>query len=122
MASPVIDSAWLSPPSEPLGRSFYVCLEEANPADILPVLEAPMSSVSDNSNIPKPPPLPCKMCRRAKYSRMPAGYSSVPKETKDTWDMLFKEGYDADVCIITEDGSCVPAHSNVLVSRAMELI
>ncbi|XVF84237.1 hypothetical protein PTKIN_Ptkin17bG0009600 [Pterospermum kingtungense] len=109
MASPAIDSAWLSSPSEPFCKSLNAYVEEANPADILPVLEAPMSSVSVNSNFPKPPPFPSKI-----YSKRPLGYSFVPKETKDTWDKLFKEGYDADVCVITEDGSYVLAHSNVL--------
>ncbi|OMO71244.1 Zinc finger, TAZ-type, partial [Corchorus capsularis] len=114
MASPAIESAWLSSPSEPLGRSFNVCVEEANPADILPVLEAPMSSVSDNRNNPKPPPLPSKMQTRTKFPRRSQECSFVPKETKDAWDKLFKEGYGADVCIITQDKSCVLAHSNVL--------
>ncbi|XVE84395.1 hypothetical protein DITRI_Ditri17bG0009100 [Diplodiscus trichospermus] len=114
MASPAIDSAWLSSSSEPCCKSLNVCIEEANPADILPVLEGPMSSVSDNSNIPKPPPLRSKMCTRTKYSKRPLDCSIVPRETKDTWDKLFKEGYGADVCIITEDESCVLAHSNVL--------
>ncbi|XVF65868.1 hypothetical protein PTKIN_Ptkin09bG0285700 [Pterospermum kingtungense] len=114
MASPVIDSAWLSSSSEPSGRSFNVCAEETNPADLLPVLEAPMSSVSANCNIPKPPPLPSKTYKRAKYSKRPLECSFVPQETMDIWDKLFKEGYGADVCIITEDRSCVLAHSNVL--------
>lgn len=109
MASPAIDSAWLS--SEPFCKSLNLDVEEANPVDILPVLEAPMSSVSDKSNMPKPPPLPNKT-----YSKRPLGCSVVPKETKDMWDKLFKEGYFADVCILTEDGSYVLAHSNVLVS------
>ncbi|XP_022761464.1 BTB/POZ and TAZ domain-containing protein 3-like [Durio zibethinus] len=114
MSPPAIDSALLSSPSEPLCRSFNVCVEVANPAEILPVLEAPISSGSDNCNIPKPPPLPGKMCTRAKYLKTPLECSFVPKETKDIWDKLFKEGYGADVCIITEDKSCVVAHSNIL--------
>ncbi|XVF37522.1 hypothetical protein REPUB_Repub20aG0015900 [Reevesia pubescens] len=114
MASPAIDSAWLSSPSERICRSFNVSVEEGNPANILPVLEASTSSVSNNSNIPKPPPLPSKLCSRTKYSKWPMECSFVPKETKDTWDKLFEEGYGADVCIITEDKSCVLAHSNVL--------
>nr|POE69755.1 btb/poz and taz domain-containing protein 4 [Quercus suber] len=40
--------------------------------------------------------------------------SSVPKETKDTWDKLFKEGYGSDVYIITEDKSYILAHSSIL--------
>ncbi|XP_021290897.1 BTB/POZ and TAZ domain-containing protein 3 isoform X1 [Herrania umbratica] len=114
MASLAVDSAWLPLPSESLCRSFNVCLEEANPADILPALEAPMSSVSDNCNIPKPPPLPSKVRTRTKYSKGPLECSFVPNETKNTWDMLFKEGYGVDVCIITKDKSCVLAHSNIL--------
>ncbi|KAK8300010.1 hypothetical protein V6Z12_D05G357600 [Gossypium hirsutum] len=87
MASPAIDSAWLSSPSEPFCKSLNV--GEAHPADILPVLEAP-------------------------FSKRPLDDIVVPKETKDAWDNLFKEGYGADVCILTNEKSCVLAHSNVL--------
>lgn len=114
MASPAIGSAWLSSPSEPFCKSLNV--GEANPADILPVLEAPVPFASDNSNAPQPPPLPSKNCTRTKYPKRPLEYSFVPKETRDTWDKLFKEGYGADVFILTHEKSCVLAHSNVLVS------
>ncbi|KAL1172498.1 hypothetical protein V6Z11_A05G352400 [Gossypium hirsutum] len=112
MASPTIDSAWLSSPIKPFCKSLNV--GEAHPADILPVLEAPVPFASDNSNAPQPPPLPSKNCTRTKYSERPLEYSVVPKETKDTWDNLFKKGYGADVCILTNEKSCVLAHSNVL--------
>ncbi|KAB2032168.1 hypothetical protein ES319_D05G352900v1 [Gossypium barbadense] len=112
MASPAIDSAWLSSPSEPFCKSLNV--GEAHPADILPVLEAPVPFASDNSNAPQPPPLPSKNCTRTKFSKRPLDDIVVPKETKDAWDNLFKEGYGADVCILTNEKSCVLAHSNVL--------
>ena len=67
MASSDLDYPWPSSTGESFCGSFNIHLEEDNPADILPVLESPMSSVSDNSNIPKPPPLPSKMCIRTKY-------------------------------------------------------
>ncbi|KAK9024384.1 hypothetical protein V6N11_004548 [Hibiscus sabdariffa] len=118
MAAPAIDSAWLSSPSDPFCKSSNVCVEEANPADILPVLEDPIPFASNNSNIPKPPPLPGKICTRTEYSKRPRECSFVPKETKDTWDRLFKEGHGADVCIITNEKSCVLAHSNVLSSAS----
>ncbi|KAE8713573.1 BTB/POZ and TAZ domain-containing protein 3 [Hibiscus syriacus] len=113
MAPPAIDSAWLSSPSELFCKSLNVCVKEASPADILPVLEAPIPFASNNT-IPKPPPLPSKICTRTEYSKRPRECSFVPKETKDTWDRLLKEGYGADVCIITNEKSCVLAHSNVL--------
>ncbi|KAB2032166.1 hypothetical protein ES319_D05G352900v1 [Gossypium barbadense] len=93
---------------------FYFCKGEAHPADILPVLEAPVPFASDNSNAPQPPPLPSKNCTRTKFSKRPLDDIVVPKETKDAWDNLFKEGYGADVCILTNEKSCVLAHSNVL--------
>ncbi|KAK8571466.1 hypothetical protein V6N12_027554 [Hibiscus sabdariffa] len=132
-----IGSAWRSDPSsyprlliilivksseedQPKSRLFLFpikcrCSEEVNPVDTLPVPEAPTCSlVSDNCNIPKPPPLPSKISTRSKYLRRPLECCVVPKETTHTWDKLFKDGYGADVCIVTEDRSFVPAHSIVL--------
>ena len=36
--------------------------------------------------------------------------------TKDLWKRLFDEGYKADVCINTDNGGIIYAHSNILVS------
>ncbi|KAK0606635.1 hypothetical protein LWI29_001833 [Acer saccharum] len=89
MAAPDLESPWLSLSStdESFRESFNIRMEKGNTADIFPVLEVPTSSLS------------YKYC------------SVVPKESKDTWDKLFKEAHGADVYIITEDLSCIPAHS-----------
>ncbi|XP_059448540.1 BTB/POZ and TAZ domain-containing protein 3 [Corylus avellana] len=114
MASPDLDSSWPSSTGESFCGYLNIHLEEDNPAEILPVLEVSTSSVASKCNIPNPPSLPGKSCSRNKYSNRLSERSSVPKETKDTWDKLFKEGYGSDVYIITEDKSYIQAHSSVL--------
>ncbi|KAK2641593.1 hypothetical protein Ddye_023356 [Dipteronia dyeriana] len=116
MASPDLESPWLSLSSidESFRGSFNIRMEKGNTADIFPVLEVPTSSVSCKCNIPKPPPLPDKACTKFKYQKRLVDCSVVPKESKDTWDKLFKEAHGADVYIITEDLSCIPAHSSFL--------
>jgi hypothetical protein len=116
MASPDLDSSWPSSTGESFCGYLNIHLVEDNPADILPVLEVSTSSVASKCNIPNPPSLPGKSCSRKKYSNRLPECSSVPKETKETWDKLFKEGYGSDVYIITEDKSYIQVHSSVLVS------
>ncbi|PON50569.1 Voltage dependent potassium channel [Trema orientale] len=114
MASPDLVTPWPSSTGYSFSGSLDIRLEEANPADTLPALEVPTSSISYNCTIPKPPPLPCKTFTRTKYANTFLECCSVPKETVDTWDKLFNEGHGADVYVITEDESYVPAHSSVL--------
>ncbi|GKV02157.1 hypothetical protein SLEP1_g14624 [Rubroshorea leprosula] len=95
-------------------KSYNTHIEESNPATVLTLLGDLASSVSSNSNIPKPPQLPSKMYRRSKHPSRPPECSFVLKETKDIWDKLFKEGHGADVFIITDDQSYLLAHSSVL--------
>lgn len=114
MASPDIESPWLCAAGESFCGSFNIRVGEGNEADILHVLEVPTSSVSYNCNIPKPPPLPGKPCTKTKYPYRLLECSFVPKETKDVWDKIFKEGNGADVYIVAEDESCIPAHFSVL--------
>ncbi|KAH9726778.1 BTB/POZ and TAZ domain-containing protein 3 [Citrus sinensis] len=114
MASPDIESPWLCAAGESFCGSFNIRVEEGNAADILHVLEVPTSSVPYNCSIPKPPPLPIKPCTKNKYPNRFLHCSFVPKETKDVWDKLFKEGNGADVYIITMDESCIQAHSSIL--------
>ncbi|CAB4319273.1 unnamed protein product [Prunus armeniaca] len=115
MASPTLDSPWPSSPSDSFCGSFNIRIEGEIPDEILPVLEDPTSSVSYNHNIPKPPPpVPSKTYSWNKYFKRLLRSCSVPKETMDTWDKLFKDGYGADVYIFTEDESYIPAHSSVL--------
>ncbi|KAG5222019.1 BTB/POZ and TAZ domain-containing protein [Salix suchowensis] len=114
MASPDIDSPWLCAANESFGGCFNMQIEEIKSANVLNVLEAPSSSMSDTCNIPKPPPYPNKLSKEANNCKRILGTCSVPHEIKDTWDRLFKEVYGADVYIITDRKSYVPAHCNVL--------
>ncbi|KAF5728766.1 BTB and TAZ domain protein 3 isoform 1 [Tripterygium wilfordii] len=115
MASPDIDSPWLSLNGDSVYRSFSIhTVDEENPGDILSELEAPKSSVSNNHTIPKAPPLPTSIATGAKYPKRLPECCFLLKETKAKWDKLFKEGYGADVYIITRANSHIPAHSSVL--------
>lgn len=114
MASPDLVSSLPCSTGESFSGSFNIAIEETSPANFLPVLEVSNSSVCNNSNIPKPPLLPGKTYTKTSYPKRLANCSSVPRETKDTWDKLFKDGYGADIHIITEDGPIIPAHSCVL--------
>ncbi|GAB2217973.1 hypothetical protein Droror1_Dr00001188 [Drosera rotundifolia] len=51
---------------------------------------------------------------RRRYRKQLTNSSCVPRETRDIWDKLFKEGYGADVFFITESEETIAAHSNVL--------
>lgn len=116
MASPDLHSAWLSSAVESFGGSFNIHIEEGT-ADSVEFLEYPTSPVCNLPTIiPKPPPVPGKIHSRATDPRQFASSDCVPKETKDTWDRLFKEGLGADVHVTTEDGSVIPAHYALLVS------
>ncbi|KAM5548282.1 hypothetical protein ABKV19_002302 [Rosa sericea] len=114
MASPALDSPWPTSTGDSFCGSFNIHMEEQNPADILPVLEDPTSSVSYNHTIPKPPPVPGNTHAGNKSIKRLSESCYVPKETIDTWDKLFKEGCGADVYIITEGKSYIPAHLSVL--------
>lgn len=117
MASPALDSPWPTSPSDSFSGSFNIHMEEQNPADIIPVLEDLTSSVSYSQTIPKPPPVLGNTYAGNKSVKRLSESCSVPKETIDTWDKLFKEGCGADVYIITEGKSYIPAHFSVLVSN-----
>lgn len=114
MASPDLHTPWLLSAVESFGGSFNIHIEEGT-ADSVEFLEDPTSPVCNlPTNIPKPPPVPGKIHSRATDPRQCASSDCVPKETKDTWDRLFKEGLGADVHVTTEDGSVIPAHYALL--------
>lgn len=71
------------------------------------------SAVSCSNNIPKPPRLPDKACQTNNHKRL-VDSCDVPKEIKEKWDQLFREGYGADVNISTVDERVIPAHFSVL--------
>jgi len=78
--------------------------------------------------IPIPPPSPRSAatgypCEYAAMNNLsPRGRSScVSSATRDLWERLFNEGYKADVCINTDNGGIVYAHSNIIVSSFIPL-
>ncbi|KAJ8755298.1 hypothetical protein K2173_019096 [Erythroxylum novogranatense] len=114
MASPGVDSPWLSSAGDSFRGSFNMCTEEASSVDVLEVLSTSTPSVSCSYNIPKPPPLPNKRLQRASPRKQITESVSVLEEVKDRWDRLFKKGYGADVHIITGENSYVLCHFNIL--------
>lgn len=116
MASPDLDFPWPSSTGYTFFGSFSNQIDEANPANILHALEVPTASISYNCNMPRPPPLPSKTTTKVKCPNKLPEISYVPKETVETWNKIFKQGYGADVYIITDDVSYILAHSSVLVS------
>ncbi|CAL0331767.1 unnamed protein product [Lupinus luteus] len=68
---------------------------------------------------PTPPPLPpspfvCFPKLVLKNNSASIGRNCVSSATKDMWGRLFNEGYEADICINTENGGTIYAHSNIL--------
>lgn len=114
MASPGLDSPWSSATIGSFDGSFNIRMEEGISSESSSVLEIPSTSIRHCSLIPVPPPLPSKISKRSNLNRGLAECYFVPKETKDMWDKLFKEGYGADVYIITEEKEIIAAHSIVL--------
>ncbi|KAK3011195.1 hypothetical protein RJ639_011557, partial [Escallonia herrerae] len=113
MASPDHDSPWPSSTVELFGGSLDIHMEEGHSVYNVDLLDVPATHVSHSSDIPKPPPLSGKIRRKSNSVKL-LGCCYIPEETKNTWDKLFREGYGADVCIITEDGAIIPAHFSVL--------
>ncbi|KAJ7944516.1 BTB/POZ and TAZ domain protein [Quillaja saponaria] len=74
----------------------------------------------DNKVIPAPPPLPqpsvypCHKKGLLMNGSPSRGYSYVSRATRDMWERCFDEGYKADVCINTDNGGIIHAHSNIL--------
>ncbi|XP_027360479.1 BTB/POZ and TAZ domain-containing protein 4 isoform X2 [Abrus precatorius] len=70
---------------------------------------------------PAPPPMPhsaatgCPCECMAPNNSAPTWRSTnVSSTTKDMWERLFDQGYNADVCINTDNGGVVYAHSTIL--------
>ncbi|KAK6930432.1 BTB/POZ domain [Dillenia turbinata] len=113
--------SWLSSTDESFDGTFNIRIEDANPTDVIPGMEVLSSSVAQNCNIPKPPPLPRVTSKRLNNCKCPPDSTCVSKKTKDTWDKLFTEGYEADVLIIVEEREIIPAHFSVLSVAAPSL-
>ncbi|CAI9108467.1 OLC1v1008060C1 [Oldenlandia corymbosa var. corymbosa] len=114
MASLDIDTPWICTSSESFDDSLNIHIEEVDPTDTLEALDNWKPVEHSSRNIPKPPPLPTKTSKTTKIQRCLPGSCSIPKETMGLWDTLFKEGHAADVQIITENKSIIPAHYSVL--------
>ncbi|KAJ8638313.1 hypothetical protein MRB53_012580 [Persea americana] len=67
-------------------------------------MEAPMA----------PPPLVNRTSNHRPSMEGSRGYSCVATDTRDLWDRLFDQGYQADVLINTINGGVIHAHSIIL--------
>ncbi|XP_031391223.1 BTB/POZ and TAZ domain-containing protein 3 isoform X2 [Punica granatum] len=112
MASVELYSASLSSIGETFCGYIDVQIDDDYSADIS-ILESTAPCSSHRCYIPKPPPLPSKAYKNTRCLKF-RNFTSVPRETKHAWDRLFKEGHGADVCIVTEDNSCILSHYTVL--------
>ncbi|GAB4825818.1 BTB/POZ and TAZ domain-containing protein 3, variant 2 [Ancistrocladus abbreviatus] len=112
--------SWPFSSNDPVDGSFNVTVVEESSADILHVAEVPTSSIAHPSDIPAPPPLPGSTYS-SRHRQKLIECSCVLGEIRDTWDKLFREGYGADVYIITESEAPIPAHFIVLSVASLVL-
>lgn len=117
MASPDFDSPWSPLTYEALSRSLNVQYEEINFGMDETYKENFTAPFFQSCSVPRPPPFPCKLQSKNNYliKLSESCLTSVPKETKQTWDKLFKQGCAADVCVVAENEAIIPAHFIVLV-------
>lgn len=108
MGSQAVEISWPSI-SESFDEPIDVHIDEGNSSNTSDFIVTPKPSAAHNCNIPPPPPLLRKF-----FNRLHVKCCHVPKETRDVWDKLFKEGFGADVRIITEDGASIAAHYSIL--------
>eukprot|EP01018_Ginkgo_biloba_P014652 Gb_10793 [translate_table: standard] len=122
-----LDPSWMSSSPPLFEQSMQFLHENCAPIGSSTKVEVSISPSLSRSvsrkDFPKPPPLPGPDYHRRylqsifsttrSCNRHP-GYNCVPKETVETWNKLFEEGYKADVHIYTDDGGVIPAHLNVL--------
>jgi hypothetical protein len=78
---------------------------------------------SCTNNVPDPPPLPGTSYGKQRTSRnAKACRIHVSEEVQDSWSKLFSEGYEADVSILTDDGTKILSHSCILVSDSFPVM
>ncbi|ONK72372.1 uncharacterized protein A4U43_C04F18730 [Asparagus officinalis] len=94
--------------------SFDQQFEDSISAEFLTEPDASTSYLSNNVNIPKPPPLPTASYRKTNISKRVTSCNCVLYETSHAWDRLFTEGYHADVHVLIDDKGIILAHSNIL--------
>lgn len=110
MASPDDDYPWSSLDNDLDDEYFEKMVVETgiSSESVIP------TTLPHSIDVPAPPPLPGATYPRRRYRKQLTNSSCVPRETRDIWDKLFKEGYGADVFFITESEETIAAHSNVL--------
>ena len=118
MASAIYDCSWASPPSNYFHGCFQLSEVKESQANISDVVQVPALSLQ--KDIPLPPPPPGSGLSKSSRDKS-SECCCVPKETRDLWDTLFKQGYGADVCIVTEEQATIPAHFSVLVIASLHL-
>ncbi|GMH08759.1 hypothetical protein Nepgr_010599 [Nepenthes gracilis] len=112
MAMPDYHYSWPFSSSDLADGSFNITVVEESSATGLPVLGVPTSSLTHHSSIPAPPPLPGSTYPRGQKKLKEC--TCAARETRETWDKLFREGYGADVYVATETQATIPAHFSVL--------
>lgn len=111
MASAIYDCSWASPPSNYFHGRFQLSEVKESQANISDLDQVPALSLQ--KDIPLPPPPPGSGLSKSSRDKS-SECCCVPKETRDLWDTLFKQGYGSDVCIVTEEQATIPAHFSVL--------
>uniref|UniRef100_A0A7C9DSQ6 Histone acetyltransferase n=1 Tax=Opuntia streptacantha TaxID=393608 RepID=A0A7C9DSQ6_OPUST len=111
MGSAIYDCSWASPPSNHFHECFQLSEVKEIPVNISDLLQVPALSL--HKDIPAPPPPPGSSLSKSSRDKS-SECCCVPKETRDLWDTLFKQGHGADVCIVTKDQATIPAHFGVL--------
>lgn len=116
MASLDFDYPWSPLTCEVLCRSLNERYEEINIAMGETYREKFTAPFCQSCSVPRPPRFPGEMQSKNKYfiKHSESCLTSVPKETKQTWDKLFKQGCAADVCVVAENMAIIPAHFIVL--------
>lgn len=117
MASLDFDYPWSPLTCEVLCRSLNERYEEINIGMGETYREKYTAPFCQSCSVPRPPRFPGEMQSKNKYfiKHSESCLTSVPKETKQTWDKLFKQGCAADVCVVAENMAIIPAHFIVLV-------
>ncbi|KAJ8426923.1 hypothetical protein Cgig2_010441 [Carnegiea gigantea] len=118
MASAIYDCSWASPPSNYFHGCFQLSEVKESRANISDLVQVPALSLQ--KDIPLPPPPPGSGLSKSSHDKS-SQCCCVPKETRDLWDTLFKQGYGADVCIVTEEQATISAHFSVLVIASLYL-
>ncbi|KAL6616524.1 hypothetical protein ACP70R_038794 [Stipagrostis hirtigluma subsp. patula] len=109
-----LDSSNFFLDSDAIDSSLVIHLESNSLTDTKAVPDHSRYSQSHRSNVPDPPPLPGTSYAAQRSSRRVKACSSAREEVLDSWDKLFQEGYQADLRVLTDDGSEILSHSCVL--------